>query len=198
MRDDGLDRVCVDCEIDISDRRAFTLRCHSCAKKHRRKRQTKYSRDRYANDPLFREDRKASARKAYHNGDYATRDRLRYQEDSDFADRKRLSSNQSAKSDKGKQRRSRTEHRRRAAKLNQSGVVSVGILDQRIVDQGGRCYWCSRKFGKNHKATIDHLIPLALGGMDEDVNLVASCGPCNYRKGAKHPLDFARQEGILL
>jgi 5-methylcytosine-specific restriction protein A len=34
------------------------------------------------------------------------------------------------------------------------------------------------------KAThIDHRIPVAQGGPDEDWNLVAACEPCNKRKG---------------
>lgn len=33
--------------------------------------------------------------------------------------------------------------------------------------------------------TVDHIIPKASGGTDDDANLLASCAPCNQRKGAK-------------
>ena len=33
--------------------------------------------------------------------------------------------------------------------------------------------------------TVDHVIPKASGGTDDEDNLVASCLPCNARKGAK-------------
>ncbi|GFR40879.1 hypothetical protein Agub_g1531 [Astrephomene gubernaculifera] len=38
-----------------------------------------------------------------------------------------------------------------------------------------------------YKATVDHVVPRAHGGRDNDDNLVVSCGPCNYRKGANMP-----------
>lgn len=31
--------------------------------------------------------------------------------------------------------------------------------------------------------TVDHLVPVSLGGDDGMDNLIAACGPCNYAKG---------------
>lgn len=39
------------------------------------------------------------------------------------------------------------------------------------------CHWCGRT-----ASTPDHLIPVALGGTDDD--LVPSCRPCNLKRGA--------------
>lgn len=36
--------------------------------------------------------------------------------------------------------------------------------------------------------TVDHVIPRALGGSDDDGNLVARCTRCNSAKGRKVPL----------
>lgn len=44
-----------------------------------------------------------------------------------------------------------------------------------------------KEYRENTKilATIDHVIPIALGGSDEEINLVTACLPCNLSKGKK-------------
>lgn len=37
------------------------------------------------------------------------------------------------------------------------------------------------------QATVDHVVPRCLGGGDTNRNGVLACGPCNSRKGARHP-----------
>lgn len=58
------------------------------------------------------------------------------------------------------------------------------------------CYWCGDR--KASLYTVDHYIPLSKGGKHEAGNLVIACHPCNLRKNAKDPLDFAREVGRLL
>jgi 5-methylcytosine-specific restriction endonuclease McrA len=50
---------------------------------------------------------------------------------------------------------------------------------------------------QDRRGTIDHVYPRALGGRHVWENIVAACGPCNFRKGSKtlaqlgwKPLDF--------
>jgi len=50
-----------------------------------------------------------------------------------------------------------------------------------VSNQDRRCYWCRHKFGEA-KLTIDHVIPLSLGGPHERANIVAACKPCNSSK----------------
>jgi 5-methylcytosine-specific restriction endonuclease McrA len=51
-----------------------------------------------------------------------------------------------------------------------------------ILDRDGYvCWWCG-----GHATTVDHLIARVDGGDDAPGNLVASCGPCNYARGAAH------------
>lgn len=53
------------------------------------------------------------------------------------------------------------------------------------------CQFCGERF-EPAELTIDHLIPMALGGLDEPTNYVACCEPCNQRKAAMPLEEFAR------
>lgn len=46
------------------------------------------------------------------------------------------------------------------------------------------CQYCSTKLPRNN-LTLDHVIPISLGGKTRWNNIVAACMPCNTRKGAK-------------
>lgn len=49
--------------------------------------------------------------------------------------------------------------------------------------QGHRCAYCNRWFGTGDAAcTLDHVVPLRLGGPDALSNAVAACGGCNSHK----------------
>jgi len=67
------------------------------------------------------------------------------------------------------------------------------------VKQKWLCYYCGVRIYMNksgetvsHKqsATLDHFIPLAKGGDNRQMNLVAACFPCNNTKDAKFPTEF--------
>lgn len=56
---------------------------------------------------------------------------------------------------------------------------------------GSRCAYCGIAVGRwDH--SIDHHLPIALGGMNEFENLRLSCRPCNAKKGSMHPRDWER------
>ena len=46
-------------------------------------------------------------------------------------------------------------------------------------------------------ATLDHLIPRAHGGQDQEYNLVASCMPCNGVKGNMLPDEWIKRRDLL-
>ena len=54
------------------------------------------------------------------------------------------------------------------------------------------CYWCGADAN-----TVDHLVPVAKGGLDIDENLVAACKKCNYSKQDKMPDEFQLQRAGL-
>ena len=68
-------------------------------------------------------------------------------------------------------------------KRSSSSVIPVQTLYSR---QHGRCYICGRKMTFSHETdfpTVDHIIPLSLGGSNKESNLAACCARCNQLKG---------------
>jgi 5-methylcytosine-specific restriction endonuclease McrA len=50
-----------------------------------------------------------------------------------------------------------------------------------LARDGYRCHWCGARAGE-----VDHVVARALGGARYDpANLVASCQPCNRRRGGE-------------
>jgi 5-methylcytosine-specific restriction endonuclease McrA len=49
---------------------------------------------------------------------------------------------------------------------------------------GYQCMYCGKR---PKQLTIDHVMPQSRGGTDTWDNVVASCRPCNHRKGARTP-----------
>lgn len=49
-----------------------------------------------------------------------------------------------------------------------------------------KCHWCPTLIGLD-TATIDHVIPLYRGGLDNANNRVLACGPCNHKRGHAMP-----------
>ena len=57
------------------------------------------------------------------------------------------------------------------------------------------CQFCQAQPGPEH-LSIDHLDPIALGGLDEKTNYVTSCRKCNQMKAALPLSEFAKKIGI--
>lgn len=53
----------------------------------------------------------------------------------------------------------------------------------------GRCALCGRKI-KIEDMTLDHIVPLSMGGAESMENLQATCQPCNQFKSNSLPEDF--------
>lgn len=56
----------------------------------------------------------------------------------------------------------------------------------------GICYHCQKKFNSG-ELTMDHLIPIARGGMSDKKNCVPSCKTCNTEKGYKTRAELEMQ-----
>lgn len=87
------------------------------------------------------------------------------------------------------------KHTRRARKNGSGGKLSDGIVAKLMALQLGRCANCRCVLVKFE---LDHITALSRGGFNVDENVQLLCPPCNHRKGAKDPIEFAQQEGRLL
>ena len=83
----------------------------------------------------------------------------------------------------------RARVRAHRAKLRGGGRHTAADVGLQLERQRSRCYWCGKKVGKTYH--VDHVVPLALGGSNAPENLVVACPRCNFKKNAKHPMDFA-------
>lgn len=77
------------------------------------------------------------------------------------------------------------------ARLTVPRPIRAAVLDR----DGHACVYCSRKEGefspqetkRDGYMHLDHVIPLTRGGVDDMLNLVTACGPCNMFKGDRTP-----------
>jgi 5-methylcytosine-specific restriction endonuclease McrA len=87
-------------------------------------------------------------------------------------------------------------HNRRALIASAGGKLSADLFERLFVLQKGRCACCSKPLGDNPH--LDHIMPLAMGGANEDSNMQLLRQTCNNRKHAKHPVDYMQERGFLL
>ena len=79
---------------------------------------------------------------------------------------------------------------RRARKLAAPGrgVTSDEWLEI-LAAADGICAYCDQP----GKLTMDHIVPLILGGAHDIDNIAAACGPCNSSKGARPLAEFLQR-----
>ena len=80
--------------------------------------------------------------------------------------------------------------------------VSRGSIPKRLRQEIFRrdmykCQFCQGEFSAS-ELTIDHLVPLALGGLDEMINYVTCCRTCNSQKAAQPLSEFARELNVRI
>lgn len=85
-------------------------------------------------------------------------------------------------------------HKRRKA-VRERGILSDNITAIRFKEQGGLCNCCYKPLG--NKYDLDHIMPLSLGGVNEDDNVQLLSASCNRSKGAKNPLVFAISRALI-
>lgn len=90
----------------------------------------------------------------------------------------------------------RSDHKRRAIKQKTGGDLSKGLTKKLFVLQKGKCPCCNKPLGKNYH--MDHIVPLARGGTNNDDNIQLLRQRCNNQKHAKDPIDFMQSRGFLL
>ena len=86
--------------------------------------------------------------------------------------------------------------KRRARKIGAEGSYTDGDISKLYHLQRGHCACCKCSLKSGYQ--IDHVMPLALGGSNWPSNLQLLCRFCNQSKGAKHPIEFMKKNGMLL
>lgn len=77
-----------------------------------------------------------------------------------------------------------------------NGRLPNGTISDLFGLQRGQCAFCHIKLDNDYH--VDHIYPLALGGIHERENIQLLCPTCNVRKSAKDPIRFAQENGRLL
>jgi len=65
-------------------------------------------------------------------------------------------------------------------------AVSKRLRYEVLRRDGYRCRYCGAS-AETEALTVDHVIPVSLGGSDDPSNLCAACGPCNTGKSSSAP-----------
>lgn len=86
--------------------------------------------------------------------------------------------------------------KRRAKEHAAPGRISNGLSSKLLESQQGKCIYCKGALGDSYE--LDHIMPLALGGTNEDSNIQLLCRTCNISKGHSHPIEYARKLGRLV
>ena len=92
-------------------------------------------------------------------------------------------------------------NRRRARKLQAGGSHTAEDIRRIRRQQRDKCAYCKKLL--NGRGEVDHIKPLAptdgsKPGTNHASNLQLLCMPCNRRKRARDPIDFAQSIGFLL
>lgn len=75
------------------------------------------------------------------------------------------------------------------AKITKSDLTSEQWTNI-IKEQCNKCNMCGKRFGIKRKPTMDHILPLSIGGGLTSDNIQALCKSCNSSKHAKSDKQF--------
>lgn len=85
---------------------------------------------------------------------------------------------------------------RRGLEASAEGTFTQANIDLIYKQQKRKCAYCKLRLPKSY--CIDHKMPLFSGGSNWPRNLQLTCKPCNSKKGAKDPINFAQTIGLLI
>lgn len=95
-----------------------------------------------------------------------------------------------------KDKRAIHNQNRRSRIRKAGGSLSNELIRTLLSKQSFKCACCGKSLEDGFH--IDHILPLALGGKNEDTNIQLLTPKCNLQKNAKHPIDFMQERGFLL
>ena len=74
-------------------------------------------------------------------------------------------------------------------------AISGAVQQQIWVRDNLRCMYCGKGMGVI-QLTVDHFVPLELGGKNEMSNYLSACRACNKEKAAMHPRDYCMDKNL--
>ena len=80
------------------------------------------------------------------------------------------------------------------------GTVTAGSIASILAENGGMCVYCELR-GRtpaNKATTLDHIVPIALGGAHSVHNLCGACGSCNSSKHKRLLADWVKSSTYSL
>ncbi len=83
----------------------------------------------------------------------------------------------------------------KALHRKQRGAISGAIQQKMWMRDGLLCLFCGREMG-DVSLTVDHFMPLELGGENDETNYITACRKCNKRKGNRHPEEYCEDQGL--
>ncbi|MFZ2586687.1 MAG: HNH endonuclease, partial [Alphaproteobacteria bacterium] len=92
--------------------------------------------------------------------------------------------------------RNLTQRLRKARNRANGGKLSKDLVTRLLKLQKGKCACCWKPLGNDYH--LDHIMPIALGGENEDWNIQLLRAECNIRKKAQHPIEYMQSKGFLL
>lgn len=57
---------------------------------------------------------------------------------------------------------------------------------KRLLKKSDKCHWCQKKLTLE-TSTLEHIIPLARGGLNQRNNMTLACYECNQKRGSDMP-----------
>ena len=72
-----------------------------------------------------------------------------------------------------------------------------GAVQQKVwAKDGFKCMYCGYAMGQGRVMSVDHFIPLELGGKNDESNYLTACRPCNKDKGSENPNAWCARKGL--
>lgn len=90
------------------------------------------------------------------------------------------------RTEKGRLASRSRDAKRRMHKMNTVGSYTAKELQEQLVRQNHKCYYCHKKLGDERRSWhADHIVPLSRGGTNFIDNIVLACSTCNLSKKDK-------------
>jgi hypothetical protein len=74
-------------------------------------------------------------------------------------------------------------------------AISGAVQQQIWFRDGWQCLYCGKKV-PDIQVTIDHFVPLELGGDNEQHNYISACRQCQKSKGSRNPKEYCESKKL--